>query len=249
MACDTPIVATATADPHTYAATIAYAKSTGSGAALYVFVHRWSSRPPHMPVLALAPSHLRLESTECATCCTASLVDPKSPGRHAAINASRCGGASNEPLQVLNVTLSLKVGASAPVRFVLESIATCHRAAASSLQARVGVCLGPIFGSSVQVAQQRLLWQQWTSHTLRAGVARIFAYGLDEHAERFYGGHGGSRDASSGGGADALRSIVYSDWPRRWHAAVGLPPTGDASQSSRFSTSTYYVSQAMVLQR
>ena len=258
----TPIVATAMAANHTYAGTIATAHLAVDGTVLlYAFFHRWPSQPPHMPVLALQPSHCRHVMATCRsengnnTCCTATLSDPSSPGRHAVIDVKRCIPRPHETsamvkqdhlsdlITEVDLTFSIQAGADAVrLKLVLQAIICTpplSRARfASPLPSRVGVCLGPVFRSQMQPKQQRLLWQKWVGHTLASGASQIFAYGIDDHARQFFSEHASSGD-----------SLFYSDWPRRWHELSGLPLLGNASQSSRFSLSTYYVSQALVLQR
>lgn len=241
MPCEDVTVATVNNAEHVYSVSVAYARTTSFGAAVYLFAHRWPRHWPHAPVLALAPVHMHVRALWCASCCSGTLVDAQSAGRHAVLNVSRCDNAAS-PLHPFNLTVGL-TGAPGVRSIHLDNIDACAPNAVQSKRVTggVGVCLGPTFGSAGHAAVQRLLWERWLHHTtVAAGVERVFAYGLDEAAHQFFGGQ------------PANRALVYSSWPQRWHALVGLPVHGGfagANGNASHAERTHYATQALVLQR
>ena len=233
-----PIVDTFVSNSHVFALTAMAASTSRGGAIAHVALHSWPVAPPHLPVVALAPSRLA-SVVRCSahdSCCTAELRDAHSPGKHAVVFVSQshdCASPSARPLHEVNLTFAMHPGSA-----TLE-VTFCRKQPGDPRPATngVGVCLGPLFRSPARAEQQQLLWDRWTEHAKRIGIDRIYAYGLDGTAHKYFGMSAG------------ISNVAYSDWPRAWHERVGLPLVGDASQTARLSVSTWYATQPLVLQK
>lgn len=237
---------------HVFAVSAIAATGDATSAAIHIAAHSWPNKPPHLPVLALAPSRWLSNEVLCSSnnrCCTAALQDPRSPGKHAVIIVSQSPACHSPPppppkglWNKVNLTIGIVASGSATLKITLADINVCYRRSEVRQPTATGVCLGPIFQSPARAGQQQHVWARWMEHAQRIGIHRVFAYGIDAAARQAFG-------SSSSQLVPSGLDVTYSDWPRAWHESVGLPLTGNASQTARLSVSTLYVTQPLVLQK
>ena len=153
--CDGFAVATSSADEIHTAITFFAVRREELAVHLFAMAHQRPDRPPYLPGEALPPAFWSTSSTRCHSqsglaCCTASLVDPSSPGQHVVLSVRACDGASAESLVLINATFALRPrghGGRRETRHLSVSARLCAPPPPPP-RAFASVCLGPVFDGS-----------------------------------------------------------------------------------------------------